>query len=80
MRQMPAPGLYVSKPFPGWEGEIVKATGNKKANQYWRSYMGKTGRSPNFTYLLWTCVPSNKELASSYIFCNTLAQAMSYFP
>ena len=79
MRQMPAPGVYVSLPNPsqGWEGDILVATGNKKGNTYWRPYMGKS-KPP--TYLLWTCVPSNKEIAANYIVCSNLAQALSYFP
>ena len=78
MRQMPNPGIYVLPPnkIPGFEGEVLIATGTKKGNSYWRPYMSKTATP---TYLQWTCLPSNKDISANYIMCNSLTQALSHF-
>lgn len=80
-RIMPPQGYYVrvrvtvdGHVFPVLIREIIHCTGTKSGNEYLR----ENHPSYQFTYLLWTCVPTTQELNNDFVRFDTEEQARQF--
>lgn len=78
-RQMPPEGWYVRVRVLGQPAnnlsEIIHCTGTKRGNSYYRSIF----RTRDFAYLIWTCVPSVREIEEDFRRFDTEEEARSFY-